>query len=47
MIYLTELVLGEEIDVNGSKMVAGKQADKTNAFLQKMFAAATSEKSSK
>lgn len=42
LISLTELVIGEEIDVKPTKIVAGQEADKTNYFLQCMFKAATS-----
>ena len=42
MITLTEMIVGEEIDVKPQKIVAGQDADKTNAFLQQLFRAATS-----
>lgn len=42
IISLTELVVGEEIDVKPTKIVAGHEPDKTNYFLQQMFRAATS-----
>ena len=42
LIQLTELVVGEELDVKPSKVVAGHEPDKTNLFLQAMFRAATS-----
>ena len=42
MIRLTELVVGEEIDVKPGKIVAGQEPEKTNLFLQAMFRAATS-----
>jgi len=41
MISLTELVIGEEIDVRPAKIVAGQEPDKTNFLLQAMFKAAT------
>jgi len=33
MITLTEMIVGEKIDVKPSKIVAGLEADKTNYFL--------------
>lgn len=42
LIQLTELVVGEEIDVKPTKIVAGLEPEKTNNFLQSMFRAATS-----
>ena len=33
MIRLTELVVGEEIDVKPGKIVAGQEPEKTNLFL--------------
>ena len=41
MIAVTELMVGEKIDVNPNKIVAGAEADKTNVFLQYVFKAAT------
>jgi len=41
MITLTELVVGEEIDVRPAKIVAGQEPEKTNVLLQMMFRAAT------
>ena len=41
MIQLTELVVGEELDVKPTKVVAGHEPEKTNLFLQAMFRAAT------
>jgi TRAF3-interacting protein 1 len=42
LISLTELVVGEEIDVKPTKVVAGHEPEKTNFLLQQMFRAATS-----
>ena len=42
MIAVTELMIGEKIDANPNKIVAGAEADKTNIFLQYVFKAATS-----
>ena len=42
MITLTEMVIGEKIDVKPSKIVAGLEPDHTNYFLQQLFRAATS-----
>ena len=42
LISLTELVIGEQIDVKPSKIVAGHEPDRTNFLLQCMFRAATS-----
>lgn len=42
LIQLTELVVGEELDVKPNKVVAGHEPEKTNLFLQAMFRAATS-----
>ena len=33
MIQLTELVVGEEIEVKPTKIIAGHEPEKTNAFL--------------
>ena len=41
MISLCELVIGEEIDVKPTKIVAGHEPEKTNYLLQQMFRAAT------
>jgi TRAF3-interacting protein 1 len=41
MITLTEMVVGEKIDVKPSKIVAGLEPDRTNYFLQRLFQAAT------
>jgi len=40
-ISVTAFALGEKIDVSANKIVAGLEADKTNAWLQKLHAAAT------
>jgi len=42
MVAVTEVMLGEKIDVNPNKIVAGAEADKTNDFLRQIFKAATS-----
>ena len=42
LIQLTELVVGEELDVKPTKIIAGHEPEKTNLFLQAMFRAATS-----
>ena len=42
MITITEMVIGEKIDVKPSKIVAGLEPDRTNYFLQQLFRAATS-----
>ena len=41
MITITEMVVGEKIDVKPTKIVAGLEPDSTNFFLQKLFQAAT------
>lgn len=41
MITITEMVVGEKIDVKPTKIVAGLEPDRTNFFLQKLFQAAT------
>ena len=41
VITLTEMVVGEKIDIKPSLVLAGQQADKTNLWLQQMFRAAT------
>ena len=42
MITITEMIVGEKIDVKPSKIVAGLEPDRTNYFLQQLFHAATS-----
>lgn len=42
LVQITELVVGEEMDVKPTKIIAGHEPEKTNAFLQAMFRAATS-----
>ena len=42
MIAVVESVLGEEIDVKPTKIVAGLEPERTNEFLQALFRAATS-----
>lgn len=37
LISLTELVIGEEIDVKPTKIVAGQEPEKTNRLLQHMY----------
>lgn len=41
LIALVQMMIGEEIDVKPSLVLAGQAADKTNIFLQAMFQAAT------
>jgi TRAF3-interacting protein 1 len=42
MVTLTEMVVGEKIDVKPQKIVAGLEPDRTNYFLQKLYQAACS-----
>ena len=42
MIAVVEQILGEEMDVKPTKIVAGLEPEKTNEFLQALFRAATS-----
>ena len=37
IITLTEMIIGEKIDIKPSMVLAGQQADKTNLWLQNMF----------
>jgi TRAF3-interacting protein 1 len=41
MITLTEMIVGEKIDVKPTKIVAGLEPERTNYFLQQLFRAAT------
>merc|ERR1712176_85498 len=40
-ISVVSFAIGEKLDVSANKIVAGLDADKTNAFLQKLHQAAT------
>lgn len=42
LISLTELVVGDDLEVKPTKIIAGHEPEKTNALLQAMFRAATS-----
>lgn len=42
LITLTEMMIGEKLDIKPSMVLAGQQPDKTNLWLQQMFRAATS-----
>lgn len=41
LITLTEMIVGEKIDIKPSMVLAGQQPDRTNFWLQQMFRAAT------
>jgi TRAF3-interacting protein 1 len=41
LITLTEMMIGEKIEIKPSMILAGQQPDKTNLWLQQMFRAAT------
>ena len=41
LIALVQMMIGEEIDIKPSHVLAGQEATKTNLFLQAMFQAAT------
>lgn len=42
VITLTEMMIGEKIDIKPIMILAGHKADQTNVWLQQMFRAATS-----
>lgn len=43
VITLTEMIIGEKLDIKPSMVLAGQQPEKTNFWLQQMFRAATAD----